>query len=564
MLLEKERIIVNTVEQFKKQQLKTVAILERLLIFIKKGKYFEIEDNDDLIFKLTTEIDEVRSERLKVALIGGFSEGKTSIAAAWSENYDPDTMKIDVSESSDEIQVYHLDEFDLIDTPGLFGFKETKNQIKYKEITRKYISEANLILYVMSPNNPIRESHRDELEWLLQDLNLLSRTVFVISRFDEEANIEDNEDYLERFEVKKENIIIRLKDFGIISEKEDVSIVAVSANPFGEGFDYWLSNIEEYNQISHISDLQIATSKQIEKSGGKNALVFATSQSIVKDVIQRQFPIVQKEMIIGNNELNRLKNTMEDISKEQQKSEKNISKARIELRDYISDFFTDLILQAKGTDQQTINDFIERNIGDEGIVLETNIQNEFERHFGKITHEISKSETNFKASLIHYNSMVGDLTMRGIKFSGNFLKNTKISSETVFSARNMLLPSFKFKPWGAIKLAENLSKGVLVFGAVLGIGIEIWDSYSKAKKEAEFNKAKEKIIENLSKQRKDYIEFINDSKKFIEEYFPQFINLKNSVLEMEKEVIKRQNFYHEFDIWYKEGKLIESDFEVIV
>ena len=36
----------------------------------------------------------------------------------------------------------------------------------------------------MDPTNPIKESHKAELEWLFRDLGLLSRTVFVLSRFD--------------------------------------------------------------------------------------------------------------------------------------------------------------------------------------------------------------------------------------------------------------------------------------------------------------------------------------------------------------------------------------------
>ncbi|GAA8447398.1 hypothetical protein KKKH12_06730 [Helicobacter pylori] len=43
------------------------------------------------------------------------------------------------------------------------------------------------------------------MNWLFRTLNLLSRTIFVISRFDEE-------DYNKRFKTKKENIQNRLND----------------------------------------------------------------------------------------------------------------------------------------------------------------------------------------------------------------------------------------------------------------------------------------------------------------------------------------------------------------
>ncbi|MBK4833559.1 LeoA/HP0731 family dynamin-like GTPase [Enterococcus faecium] len=554
---------METIKQFKIQQIKIVEILQRLLSFINEGKKFGINTDFDLINKISKGIDEVKTQKLKVALVGGFSEGKTSIVAAWSGNYDSETMKIDSSESSDEVQIYHLDEFDLIDTPGLFGFKETSNQVKYKEITRKYVSEANLLLYVMNPNNPIKDSHKEELRWLFKDLNLLSRTVFVISRFDEEADIEDHEEYEERFETKKQNIITRLRDFDIIDENQNVPIVAVAANPFGEGFDYWLSNLDEYNQISHISDLQAATSEQIKKSGGANALVLATSQSIVKDVIQRQLPMVQQNIALAAEEINKFKSIISDVRKEQDSSERNISNARTELKEYITDLFTDLILQVKGTDIETINEFFERNIGDEGIVLETTIQNEFERQLGKIAYEISKAETNFNASINHYNNMVGDLAIQGMKISKEFLKNAKVSSKAILTTRDFLMPTFKFKPWGAIKLADKISKGFAVTGALLGIAVEAFDSYSKAKQEEEFNRVKNAIAENLIKQRKDYITFINNPQDFIGQFFPSYFDLLQRVKNMEEELVQHQNFLTEFEAWKYEGELIESDFEVI-
>ena len=554
---------METVEQFREEQSKVVEILQRLLKFVQDGQKFGVRVDDNLISKITTGIDEEKSKKLKVALIGGFSEGKTSIAAAWSGNYDPETMKIDADESSDEVQVYHLEDFDLVDTPGLFGFKEKSNLVKYKEITREYVSKANLILYVMSPNNPIKDSHKDELKWLFKDLNLLPRTVLVISRFDEEADIEDSKEYKERFETKKENVLCRLRDFDIISDNQLVPIVAVSANPFGEGFDYWLSNRDEYNQISHIPDLQIATVDQIKNNGGENALVLATSQSIVKDVIQRQMPIVLEKVAEAVNEISEFKNALSDVKREQEKSERNIGNARIELRSYVENLFTDLIIQIKGSDIETFDEVFERNIGAGGIVLKTNIQNEFERQLGTIAREISKAETSFNASVNHYNNMVGDLVIQGVKIGGDFLKKAQISNKAVLTARDFVMPSFKFKPWGAVKIADKLSKGTAVFGAVIGVGFELWDTYSDAKKKEEFKKNIESIVEQLNQQRNDYLGFINNPQDFIEQFFPNGFDLRERVSEMENEMLKKEGFQQDFEAWKHEGEIIEADFEVI-
>ena len=254
----------NTLENFKDKNKKSLSILKDLASFIQNGIELGVEIEAGILSKVNNAVSNLENEILKVALIGGFSEGKTSIAAAWMEKIDKSSMNIDQSESSNEVSVYNINnEFSIIDTPGLFGFKERFSEEsgkveKYKEITRKYISEAHLILYVMNSTNPIKNSHKEELNWLFRTLDLLPRTVFVLSRFDEVADVEDISDYESNLRVKKENIKQRLQSDIQLTEKEalDLSIVAVAANPFDMGTEYWLDNIEKFRQLSHISKLQ--------------------------------------------------------------------------------------------------------------------------------------------------------------------------------------------------------------------------------------------------------------------------------------------------------------------
>ncbi len=203
----KERAMNETLEQFKRNQERNQEILKKLLDFIHTGEKYGINVEESIKDKIHNAMENVADQKLKVALVGGFSEGKTSIAAAWIERLD-ESMKIDHKESSDEVKIYNIDnEMELVDTSGLFGFKEKITDSgkieRYKDITKKYISEAHLILYALNPSNPIKDSHKDDLNWLFRTLNLLSRTIFVISRFDEEADIEDEQDYNKRFEIKK-------------------------------------------------------------------------------------------------------------------------------------------------------------------------------------------------------------------------------------------------------------------------------------------------------------------------------------------------------------------------
>ncbi|GHQ49073.1 hypothetical protein VN1225_08620 [Helicobacter pylori] len=158
----------ETLKQFKENQKRNQENLEKLLDFIHTGEKYGIEIEESFKAKINSAIQSATDQKLRVALVGGFSEGKTSIAAAWIERLDKN-MKIDHQESSDAVKIYDIDnEIKLVDTPGLFGFKEKiadSGEIeRYKDITKKYVSEAHLILYALNPSNPIKESHKDDLD----------------------------------------------------------------------------------------------------------------------------------------------------------------------------------------------------------------------------------------------------------------------------------------------------------------------------------------------------------------------------------------------------------------
>ncbi len=112
----------ETLKQFKENQKRNQENLEKLLDFIHTGEKYGIKIEESFKAKINSAIQS--AAKLMVALVGGFSEGKTSIAVAWIERLDK-SMKIDHQESSDAVKIYDIDnEIELVDTPGLFGFKE--------------------------------------------------------------------------------------------------------------------------------------------------------------------------------------------------------------------------------------------------------------------------------------------------------------------------------------------------------------------------------------------------------------------------------------------------------
>ncbi len=562
----------DTLNTFKGQQNESLELLNRLSKFLTQGEKAGVPIDQELRSKLQTAIQSVSGERLKVALIGGFSEGKTSIAAAWMEQLDKSSMKISHSESSNEVKVYEVGEdFVLIDTPGLFGFKEKYNAEKqaiekYKDITKKYVSEAHLVLYVMNPTNPIKESHEDDLAWLFRSLGLLPRTVFVLSRFDEVADVEDEDDYRDNLKVKYDNVVGRLRAAIELDDEEEkeLSVVAVAANPFDLGADHWLQNPDEFKELSHITELQAETAQKIHNNGGAAALAEEMRASVIRDVLSKQLPIAIENDQKISQEVTKLDELNSHLKLDLATTERDIEDARIELREFVVRYFSDLILKAKGCSLETFGDFFEREIGSEGIVIATRLQNEFSRQVQPITLEVEKMQIGFDNEVSHFNTTIKSLGKQGV----NHVLNGKfINKDSVLAARDGIVnvaksvgvdlgKYLKFKPWGATKFAKG-ANGAL---AAVGLAFELWDSWEEHKRQTEFQNAIAKMVSNFEKQREELLTLIN-SVQFKEMFFGNYIELRQQVVEVGQMLNQRREIQQKFQAWKSEAEAIKVDFK---
>lgn len=562
----------QTLKQFESNKLKAHALLSKLSAFLELGEEVGASIEENLKTKLAVAMSTVDSGKLKIALVGGFSEGKTSIAAAWLGKLDTDTMNISHQESSNMVSTYDIgDNCELIDTPGLFGFKEKSSASAeeaqaYKDITKKYVSEAHLLLYVMNPTNPIKASHQEELAWLFRDINLLSRTVFILGRFDEVADVEDEWDYNENFRIKSQNVIERLGDAINLTEEEksNITVVAVAANPFDMGMSYWLENPDKFKELSYIDTLQAATTKKVSTNGGVMAVALEAQQSVISDVLARQLPAaIRTDELIGE-ELNRLAGMNTRLEKQLHTSTTQIKEVQIGLRDFVASHFSSLILQVKGSDINTFSDFFEREIGNKGTVLNTGIQNEFDRQINSLSGDLIQLKANFDNEVSHYNNAVTMMGKQGMDFvvKGGYINNSSIlaARDGLVSAGKLvgldLASMLKFKPWGAVNLAKGIN-GALV---VVGIALEAWNSYSEHKKQKEFADAVKSMIENLEMQRAELLNLIN-AESFIEQFFPTYVELRRSMAELKECIDIQSKKRSKFHTWREEGEKIKLEFE---
>lgn len=116
----------------------------------------------------------------------------------------------------------------------------------------------------------------------------------------------------------------------------------------------------------------------------------------------------------------------------------------------------------------------------------------------------------------------------------------------------------KFKPWGATELA-NRAAGFL---AVLGLGLELWDSYEKAEQEKKFRNAIADMIKNFEDQKKEISEMINGG-EFITNFFPSYVDLQNKLQSIQIDISEMDKQQLLFKNWVEMGEIIDVEFSEI-
>ena len=280
--------------------------LRQLKNIVEQGQELGLELSD-VAEKINSAIRSAQAGKTRIVMLGSFSDGKTSAVAGMLGKLH-DSMKIDVAESSDEITVYHLDslghDYEIVDTPGLFGTKEREidgQQVRCSEITRKYISEAEVVVYVCDAVLPLKDSHKESLRLVLRDFKKLPVTIFVINKMDEAGtDMTDEEDYQDHAAVKRETLAQRLTDTLELSDEERAAlrIICIAADPKGRGLEYWMEHKDDYERRSHIGLLR-AEVEQLIGSTSAVQLAEGSSMAVVRDVLMdigENIDVVNRQM----------------------------------------------------------------------------------------------------------------------------------------------------------------------------------------------------------------------------------------------------------------------------
>lgn len=576
-------------EEFDFKQ-KALQKLNSLYEIVKQG------ENVGLDFRLVLEkigrMKKVIDDGIvKIVLLGCISDGKTSAIAGLLGKLE-DSMKIDETESSDEITVYRplglKKGFEIVDTPGLFGSKEKNidgQSIRFSDITKNYISEAHIVVYLCDAVVPLKDSHVEIVKKVLRDLNKLDSTIFVINKMDEAGvNMLNDDAYARSSEIKKNNLIGRLRSAINLTPDEEnkLRIVCISADPKGKGLKYWLEKWQDYKKRSRIDLFRNAVDDVVEKTDALK-IKAETSDNSVKEMLDGVCQGVDAECLpmkraVDSSKLiiKSLEDDADHLKKDLQLNQQNANKRLIELQNR-------LVSEINGMNQDAFGTFIETEIGvqtnkENGKnevsfwILQNSIRQIFEEcgANNQSAIDLMDKKVDFEGTLNESNKIIDETLKKGLEKGAaegaKYFGNVNVNAEMVKNARNVLAKGYKFKPWGAVKFAgklNNLAKGfakVLEKAPVfITVFVEALSWWSKHRSSQNLKELKEKLKKVINDLFAEYSSLMNDSEYF-ENLAPGYVELLNVIKSQKEELDKLQKkidglekFKARYDKWVQDN-----------
>lgn len=541
-------------EQFKQFSVEKQAAVDSLLqlrgVLDALGE-MEINIGDDLQ-KISSAIASVESDVLRIALLGAFSDGKTSVIAAWLGKIMED-MNISMDESSDRLSIYKPEglpgQCEIVDTPGLFGDKEREidgKQVMYEDITKRYISEAHLIFYVVDATNPLKESHSEIARWVLRDLNKLTSTIFIINKMDEVTDLTDQALFDEQAVIKKDNLKGKLQRAANLSavELDRLNIVCIASDPNGRGLPFWFNKPEHYESRSRINNLKNVAA-DILKANIAEVLRAKTGIDVVQD-------IVNQRVMQARNHLNELNTFVEKNDEDTLRFRGDINQSRIEVKRLAGELYEELRLmenqlmsKLRSLELEDIRPFMDDELGytEEGVgyKLHLRVKMVVDRFFDQSTAVTQRLSDDIARQLNSSESFLSSLGEGAFKSLGGTFKGiSKISpatiKATIFAARDTIGQLtgyvYKFQPWEATKLAGGLAKWAGPAGAAFTIGSDLWDAYKAHEREQEIKEAKESLAKMIKDPFKDIYDVLSSDEKMFAFFAPQIQSMEKVIADL--------------------------------
>lgn len=535
--------LYNQLEEIKNQ---TITSLK------KYGKTSSIQS---ILTRL--EEDKKRND-IKVAFVGQYNAGKSTIISALTGNKD---ILIDSNVATDISQEYDWNNIKIIDTPGILAGKVESHD----EVTKAALSEADLIVYTLTSqlfddvifDNFIDLAYKQNFKnKMLIAINKMSmergefatlkknyleslRTVFKEKKFDFDFDIVfiDAFDYIEGVD-ENEPELIELSQFESFTNKLDAFIKEKGL--IQKSFDTPVRIIQEEIGMAALDETDPSFALVLRKY--ENRLT-RHKRELVQEVKAINYELKDKIITKGYAITSMNEFTQEEFDQLQKEFQEYIE---IEWSSSISAIEAVIVEKQLDLSRELTEIF-----NDEDVVIYTE---GLDFTIDKIKHtaDFDDSSISSKKALIEkLKVQAGSLsTYAGTSGSANFI--AKAGEVAGSQGHKMVYDTgkffgMKFKPWQAVKISGKIGNAAKFAGpalAVFALGIDIYGVYKDEKKAKEISVAK-------TKMNSQYGEIASDIAKDVEIKFKEYVkeNIDSKLNEFQKqqmEIIDKEKKNSEF------------------
>lgn len=470
----------------------------------------EQSNNTEIKVRIEQELEELENRTdLKVAFVGQYSSGKSTIISALTGNKD---IKIDANVATDTVSEYKWHNIVLMDTPGILAGKVERHD----EATKNALKECDLIVYVITSqlfDDIIFENFIN----LAFEQHLKDKMVIAINKMSMEAG-----EFEELVSNYKQSLITIFSERGYAFNFETIFIDAadyIEGKEDGDeefiqlsNFSTFISTLNQFVEEKGIIKKQFDTPIRILKDGISD-IALATVNPELKTLMEQaevkiknsKKDIIRSVNILVNNAVTDIKNNGQNLASKigEVESENEFKSAEDDFNSFVNETTSKL------------DESIQRLIEEEEEKLMTEIDQftskpSFESYVDKLESQLGNFELpqDVKLNLEKQKQILGYLGKGGSKLASMTFKDAaatglkNVSGSSMHSAVLQVGKFFghKFKPWGAINTANKIGKVGKFAGpaiSVIGIGLDVYLNHQEEKQRKKIKEARDQYFVSI-------------------------------------------------------------------
>lgn len=442
---------------FAERKRELVGRFDRLLALVQAVEdSFDI-DTRPLRAKLEVHRRALEARRFSVVLFGAFSDGKTTILSALTEHLG---FEIGPGPTTDRIQRFEQNDIVLVDVPGLFSTQES-----HDTLTRRYISEAQLLVFALDAVNPLKQSHHDAVRWVLNDLGKAAAALFVVNKMDQVADLEDVAEFDAMVATKTAVVRAELARAGV-ADAGRLAVICIAADPYGEGLESWAARRPEYDRISRIPRLRTAIEERARTA--RDELELLAGDAGIRDAVG----LLAGQLGELGQELGQARDLgiarRDELQRSVQTLETKVSRAQLAIREEAHALRMKLVQRIEAAaDLKGLRVVVQSHVGEDGSVLGESLAQLIQKHTGTILEARKAMDVELDQSATFFSEHFKKSAQAVAKAGGKIGKMpARKIADSILKARDALRLPIKFKPWGSMKWAKGLKAGGTVLAAL--------------------------------------------------------------------------------------------------